>query len=143
MAVTIQVVFDCAQPSRLAAFWQVALDYRLDPPPPGFDSWDAAKKAWGLPEEWDEVSAISDPDKIGARLFFQKVPEGKSVKNRLHLDVMVGRGITDPQERWAAVLAHVDKLTAAGATTVEERRNEFGDHWMVMSDPEGNEFCIE
>lgn len=143
MAIAVQVAVDCAQPSRLAGFWQVALDYRLDAPPPGFDSWDAAKEAWGLPPEWDEVSAISDPDGIGARLFFQKVPEGKTVKNRLHLDVMVARGIKDPDERWAAVLAHVEKLVAAGATTIEERRNEFGDHWMLMTDPEGNEFCVE
>lgn len=143
MAVAVQVAFDCDDPDALGTFWQVALGYRLDPPPPGFDSWDAAKKAWGLPEEWNEVSAISDPDGVGPRLFFQKVPEGKTVKNRLHLDVMVARGIKDPGERWDAVLAHVEKLTAAGARSIEERSNEFGDHWMLMADPEGNEFCVE
>ncbi|HET8590237.1 MAG TPA: VOC family protein, partial [Nakamurella sp.] len=80
----------------------------------------------------------------GPRLFFQKVPEGKTAKNRVHLDVSVGRGITDPDERWRAVTAHVDTLVSAGATIVEERRNDqFGDHWMVMTDPDGNEFCVQ
>ncbi|TKV60646.1 VOC family protein [Nakamurella flava] len=143
MAVAVQIVLDCAHPSAQAAFWQIALDYRLDPPPPGFTSWDDAKKAWGLPEDWDQVSAISDPDGVGPRLFFQQVPEGKTVKNRLHLDVSVGRGIQDPEERWATVVARVERLTAAGAAVVEERRHEHGDHWMVMTDPEGNEFCVQ
>lgn len=143
MAVTVQVAFDCAHPSAQAEFWQTALDYQLDPPPAGFDSWDAAKQAWGLPDDWDEVSAISDPDGVGPRLFFQKVPEGKTVKNRLHLDVSAGHGITEPDRRWAAVLARVEVLTAAGAAVVEERRNRFGNHWMVMNDPEGNEFCVQ
>ena len=143
MAVAVQIALDCAHPSAQAAFWQIALDYRLDPPPPGFASWDDAKKAWGLPDDWDQVSAISDPDGVGPRLFFQQVPEGKTVKNRLHLDVSVGRGIKDPEERWASVITRVERLTAAGAAVVEERRNEYGDHWMVMTDPEGNEFCVQ
>lgn len=143
MAVTVQIAMDCMHPSAQAQFWQLALGYRLDPPPPGFDSWDAAKRAWGLPDDWDRISAISDPDGVGPRLFFQQVPEIKSVKNRVHLDVSVGRGVGDPVERWGVVRAHVDRLTAAGATVVDERRSELGDHWMVMTDPEGNEFCVQ
>ena len=61
----------------------------------------------------------------------------------MHLDIGVGRGIEAAEERWAAVTAHVDRLVEAGATVVDERRNDFGDHWMVMADPEGNEFCVQ
>jgi hypothetical protein len=145
VATTFQITFDASSPRMLSAFWATALGYRLDPPPPGHDSWESFLGSIDVPEErWDDASAISDPDGIGPRLFFQKVPEGKTAKNRVHLDVNAGHGITDSEERWRAVTERVQQLVAVGASIVEERRNDqFGDHWMVMADPDGNEFCVQ
>ena len=97
MAIPIQVTFDCADPDKLARFWAEALDYILQPPPDGFDSWDAFLESIGVPEdERDTASAVVDPDGQGPRLLFQVVPEGKSAKNRVHLDVNVGGGRRGP-----------------------------------------------
>ena len=99
-------------------------------------------RAWGVPEhEWDTAYAVVDPDGVGPRLFFQKVPEGKTAKNRLHLDVRVSDPATTPAERDAAVLAEVERLEAEGARRVEWRP-DMGRHFMVMQDVEGNEFCV-
>ena len=143
MGISAQVTFDAESPRRLAEFWATALNDRIDPPPEPFRSWPEALAAWGLPPDDDEVNAIVDPGGFGPRLYFQRVPEEKTGKNRVHLDVGVGRGIADPDERWAAVAAHVELLVAAGAGILQERRSDFGDHWMVLTDPEGNEFCVQ
>ncbi len=143
MGISAQVTFDAASPRALAEFWAIALEYEMDPPPPPFGSWPEALEAWGLPADSDDANAISDPAGTGPRLYFQRVPEGKVAKNRVHLDIGVGRGIESPDERWSAVTTHVERLVAAGAAVVEERRNDFGDHWMVLTDPEGNEFCVQ
>src|SRR5918994_4351983 len=94
MATRIQVTIDCADPDRLARFWAEALGYRLQEPPDGFDSWQAYWVSRGLPPEEveDGYDAIVDPDGVGPRIWFQQVPEGKVVKNRLHLDLDVGGG---------------------------------------------------
>lgn len=139
----IQVTFDCADPARLATFWAEALDYRLQDPPDGFDTWPAALAAWGVPEsEWNSASAIVDPAGRGPRIYFQRVPEPKSSKNRLHLDLRVsdGPGITVERKR-AQIAPTVAKLSSLGATEVGEVE-EMGSVWTVMRDPEGNEFCI-
>jgi hypothetical protein len=134
MAYGVQVTFDCAEPARLAAFWASALGYVIQPPPEGFESWPAFLESIGVPEsEWDTRSAIVDPDGKGPRLFFQRVPEGKAAKNRVHLDVNAGR------DRMAA---EVERLVGEGATVVGERE-EMGSHWVVLTDPEGNEFCLQ
>jgi hypothetical protein len=144
MAIAVQVTFDCHDPDALARFWAAILDYELDPPPPGFDSWEAWLREQGIPEsEWNSASAVSDPDGRGPRLFFQRVPEEKQVKNRVHLDVNAGgpRGTPD-DERRTAVDAAVDRAVSLGATQVrlvEER----GERHYVMQDPEGNEFCLQ
>jgi hypothetical protein len=143
-AVSVQITVDAAGPGALADFWAAALHYRVDDPPPGYESWQDALEASGLPpERWDDASAIVPVTGDGPRIYFQKVPEAKLAKNRLHFDVGVGRGIADPEERWRAVEVHVDRLVGLGATVVEERRNDWGDHWMVLQDPEGNEFCVQ
>jgi Glyoxalase-like domain len=78
MATSVQIVFDCADPARQAAFWAEALHYRIPRPPSGFSSWDDWARAEGIPEEsWNDASAIEDPDGAGPRVYFQKVPEGK------------------------------------------------------------------
>ena len=140
----VQVTFDCADPRTLSLFWADVLGYRLDPPPPGFDSWEAALAAWGVPEEhWNDKSAVSDADGRGPRLFFQRVPEPKSTKNRLHLDVRAAPG-TEGAEREAALNAEADRLVALGARVVEPFHvDPMGAAFIVMSDPEGNEFCLD
>ncbi|MEL7158504.1 MAG: VOC family protein [Actinomycetota bacterium] len=131
MANRIQLTFDAADPPALAAFWGLALGYVEQPPPAGFDSWEAFAEANGMPpESLGDYGAVVDPEGVGPRLLFLKVPEGKTAKNRLHLDVAV----TDPND-------HVARLTAAGATAIETR-TELGSTWTVMEDPEGNVFCV-
>lgn len=84
MAIPIQVVFDCADPARIASFWAGALGYVIQPPPEGFSSWEGFLTSIGVSEDrFNDRSAIVDPDGVGPRIFFQRVPEGKSVKNRV------------------------------------------------------------
>lgn len=140
MAIGVQVTFDAHDPQRLAQFWAVALDYVFDPPPPGFASWADFATARGIPrDQWR--AAVSDPAGQGPRLFFQPVPEGKTAKNRVHVDVQVGAGTADPAQRRAKVAEHVERLVAAGATKLDDV-DEMSEHWTVMLDPEGNEFCV-
>jgi hypothetical protein len=143
MAIGVQVTFDAADPRRLSEFWAVALDYVLQPPPEGFDSWEDWARSAGIPEHlWGNYGAAVDPAGNGPRLYFQKVPEGKTAKNRVHLDVNVGAGVTDDAERRRKVDAHVERLVAAGATVFRELE-EHGERCVVMHDPEGNEFCVQ
>ena len=115
----VQITFDCADPGALASFWAVALGYQLQPPPPGFDDWDAALDAWGVPpERRTERSALVPPDGTdGPRLFFQKVPEGKAAKNRVHLDVRAAPGL-EGDERMARLEEVCAELTALGAEQI-------------------------
>ena len=145
MAVGVQVTFDATSPKVLGEFWAVALGYRQEDPPPGFDSWDAALEAWGVPPEHrNDASALVDPTGTGPRFFFQKVPEGKTAKNRLHLDVRAAPGL-DGDERMAALEAECARLVALGASRL--RRHEpappMSAGFIVMQDPEGNEFCLD
>lgn len=142
MATDVQIVIDCADPARLAEFWAGALGYQVQPPPEGYDSWDSALAAWGVPDsERNSASAVTDPDGGGPRIYFQRVPEPKTVKNRLHLDVNAGAG--RPQdERRAVVEAEVDRLVGLGGTVLRVQEDWKG--WcIVMQDPEGNEFCVQ
>ena len=143
MARSFTVTFDAHDPDAQARFWAVALDYELQPPPPGFDTWDAFADQMGIPrEDRDRISAVVDPGGVGPRLLFLRVPEGKTAKNRVHLDVHSGStpGM-DRDEHLALVQQHVDRLVAAGATQFDSHE-EYGARWTVMQDPEGNEFCV-
>lgn len=146
MARPFQLVVDCADPEPLARFWAEALGYVLQPPPDGFDSWDAYRRDLGVPEEelGGGADCIVDPDGRGPRIWFQVVPEGKSVKNRLHLDVGVGGGRDVPlATRKERIDAEVARLAALGATLVGPLDCEGLDHYAVaMRDPEGNEFDV-
>ena len=94
-------------------------------------------------EHWNDKSAVSDAEGRGPRLFFQKVPEPKTTKNRLHLDVRAAPG-TEGAEREAALNAEADRLVALGARVVEPFHvDPMGAAFIVMSDPEGNEFCLD
>ena len=144
MAAGIQVVIDCADPDRVAAFWASALGYKLQDPPDGFATWDEFLAAIGVPDDQrNDASAVVDPDGVGPRLYFQKVPEGKVVKNRVHLDVNVGGGRSVPiEERKSRVGAEVERLKGQGATVLRPVE-EHDEYWVVMQDPEGNEFCLQ
>jgi hypothetical protein len=145
MARQVQITFDGAAPGRLAEFWAEALGYQVQPPPPGFASWPEALTAWGIPpERHDEASAAVDPDGEGPRLFFQRVPEGKTAKNRVHLDVRAAPGLTG-DERMATLEAECDRLVFLGATRllrVDPDPPLIGGN-IVMADPDGNEFCLD
>lgn len=142
---TIQVTFDCGDPAALSAFWNEVLGYRLADPPPGFDTWEAALDALGVPHERrNDMSASIDPDGVGPRLFFQRVPEGKQAKNRLHLDVRAAPGLAG-DDRMAALEAECARLQALGATRLQrhEPAPPLGAGHIVIADPEGNEFCLD
>ena len=141
MAPTVQVVLDCADPAAQAQFWAAALGYVVQPPPPPHESWPDFLRELGVPEEqWNDRSAVVDPDGVRPRIFLQKVPEAKTVKNRVHLDVQVGAGL-GPEERPGRVAAEVERLLGLGATHLRTY-DEMGEHWVVLQDPEGNEFCV-
>lgn len=143
MAIPMQVSFDADDPPRLARFWALALDYVLQPPPDGHDSWADWASANEIPQEaLGDYGAVIDPSGRGPRLLFQKVPEGKTAKNRVHVDVNVSAGIDDREERARTVDAHVERLVAEGGTLVADK-DERGERWVVMQDPEGNEFCVQ
>ena len=137
-----QVTFDCADPERVGRFWCEALGYVLPPPPAGFASWEDFDRT--LPEEHQGTAfACVDPTGVGPRLFFQRVPEGKVVKNRLHLDVRVGAGLAG-DERVAALEAECARLLPLGATRVQLLRADgINESCLVMQDVEGNEFCLD
>ena len=143
MAIRLQVVFDAADPPKLAAFWGEAIGYVEEDPPDGFESWEAWAAANDLPrEDWDRYASRVDPDGAGPRLFFQRVPEPKTAKNRVHLDLDVSGGRGTPiEDRRRRVADAVDRAVAAGATRVKAY-DEAGQHWVVLQDPEGNEFCL-
>jgi Glyoxalase-like domain len=145
MTTSIQIVFDTADPAREAEFWAAALGYALQPPPAGYDSWEAFLRARGVPaDRWNDASAITDPDGKGPRIYFQRVPEGKTAKNRMHLDLKVSGGPgTDVQERHRRVDAEVARIKALGASDERGPFERDGEYWVRMNDPEGNEFCVQ
>ena len=140
----VQDVFDCKDPAKLAEFYAQALNYKLQDPPEGFNSWEEALRAWRVPEEdWDSMSAIIDSDGSGPRILFQKMDTPKLGKNRLHVDVNASAGVQVPLEkRKVQVRAKVESLKGLGAR--EDHEVEEGEeYWVVMLDPEGNEFCVQ
>ncbi|MFE6968926.1 VOC family protein [Isoptericola sp. NPDC057653] len=117
-----QVTFDCADPERVARFWCEVLGYEMP----------------------DGVTSVAvDPTGVGPRLYFQRVPEGKVVKNRVHLDVRVGTGLVG-DERLAALRAEQARLEPLGAvhlwTQLADGEEE---SCITMQDVEGNEFCLD
>jgi predicted enzyme related to lactoylglutathione lyase len=109
---------DCADPYALAGFWSAVLGYQRHPD--------------GEPGE-DEAELVAPPG-AGPSMLFQRVPEGKSAKNRLHLDLRSPEG---------GQHAEIDRLLALGASMVDDRRALRPGGWAVLADPEGNEFCID
>jgi hypothetical protein len=145
MATSVQIVFDCADPDRQARFWAEALHYRMPDPPAGFATWDDWARSEGIPEErWNDARAVEDPERAGPRIFFQRVPERKVAKNRMHMDLNVGGGPgVAPEEARRRIDAEVARLKALGATDERGSKEERGQYWVRMNDPEGNEFCVQ
>jgi Glyoxalase-like domain len=117
---------DAADPHRLASFWALALDYVDER---GNDNPDGA--------------SIIDPGGVGPAIGWLRVPEGKTAKNRVHIDIRVaGEGPWDVAERDRLIRELVHVLVGAGATKVREEAD--GEHLshVAMLDPEGNEFCV-
>ncbi|TDB99422.1 VOC family protein [Nonomuraea longispora] len=122
MARLRDVVVDCRHPASLARFWAAVLDgYAVAP----YDEDELARlRANGIDDPEDDPTVLVEGGP--PRLWFQHVPEHKAVKNRVHLDV----DSDDPG-------AEIARLTELGATVVATR-----DDWVIMADPEGNEFCV-
>lgn len=134
-----QLTFDARDPQRLARFWGNVLGYVSQPPPEGFDSWDEFAAANNMPADAaDMYAAVVDPDGVGPRVLFLRVPEDKSAKNRMHLDVVVPR---DDRTDRGPLETRAGELEFAGGTRLREM-DEHGHLWFVMADPEGNEFCL-
>ena len=144
MATSVQIVFDCADPDGQARFWAEALHYVLPEPPEGFASWTDWARAQGVPEdEMNDRAVAEDPEGKLPRLFFQRVPEGKVAKNRMHIDLNISGGRAVPlEERIRRVDAEVARLKSLGASDHRGTGEEPGGYWVRMNDPEGNEFCV-
>ncbi len=138
----VQVTFDCADPRAVAHFWKAVLGYVDSPVPSGFDSWDAFDASLPVQSQ-GSAWACQDPDGVGPRLFFQRVPELKTAKNRVHLDVRVGVRLTG-DERVAALEADAVRLEALGARRLYlQLADEENESCLTMQDIEGNEFCLD
>ena len=141
MYTKIQVVFDAADPPKLATFWALALGYIPEPPPEGFASWDEWADANNIPlDQRNTGRTLVDKERDRPDIFFLQVPEAKQVKNRVHLDIKVAAGLGGAERR-TAIEAEADRLIALGAT-VGERFDESDGYHVLMLDPEDNEFCL-
>jgi hypothetical protein len=141
----LQITLDAADPGAQAVFWAEALGYQVQPPPPPYESWDQALDAFDVPAEHrNDASAVIDPAGRRPRIFFQKVPEAKTAKNRMHFDVRAAPGLAG-DDRMAALEAEAGRLEKLGASRRQrlEPRAPLEAGHIVMADPEGNEFCLD
>jgi hypothetical protein len=139
----VQVTFDCAEPKLVARFWAAVLGYGAPPPPEGFASWEEFDRTAPPDHRGESDAAITDPTGAGPRLYFQRVPEGKVVKNRVHLDVRAGTGLVG-DERLATLEAESERLVALGAKQLYvQRADAENESCITMQDVEGNEFCLD
>lgn len=138
----VQVTFDCENTRAVAQFWKAALGYVDPPAPEGYASWEDYVETRTEAEKV-EFWACQDPNGVGPRLYFQQVPERKSVKNRLHLDIRIGPGLRG-DERLAELESEAARLEAIGARRLYLMAAD-GDNEavLVMQDIEGNEFCLD
>src|ERR1700733_4663708 len=141
MATTIQVTFDCNDPHGMARFWSAALGYEKEDHSSLVESlltsgalqFEDTAETEGCMRQFADVSACRDPNGRGPRLYFQKVPEKKAVKNRVHLDLHVG------PEHYEAEAARVEAHGARKLWYSDDR----GAKCWTMADIEGNEFCVD
>lgn len=140
-----QVVIDCSAPHDLADWWAAALGWSVEPSDEAFitkmvdaghaSSDDTTRHNGVL--VWKEGAAIRRPEESGElgdrRILFQLVPEAKTAKNRVHLDLRVG-----PEK----VETEVERLVGSGATVLHRGQQGPMHTWVTIADPEGNELCI-
>lgn len=153
MSATVQITVDAHDPRALSLFWKQALGY-IHPGPPGvsvapgddpLQAWDEFLAASGVPVELrNSASALEDPDGSGPRIFFQQVPEPKTAKNRMHLDIRTASELRD-EERMDALEVECARLVGLGASRLQRHEPEppTSIGFLVMADPEGNEFCLD
>jgi hypothetical protein len=154
MSSTVQITFDAHDPRALSIFWKEVLGY-VHPGPPGVElpdgvdplqAWDDFLAEQSVPaEQRNNSSALEDPDGDGPRIFFQQVPESKTAKNRMHLDVRTASDLRGAQ-RMAAIEERAERLVALGASRIarfEPDEEAFSLGFIAMADPEGNEFCLD
>jgi hypothetical protein len=135
----IQVAIDCADPHSLARFWAAAAGYTVEDHSAGvakmieagYATRDDAVEIDGK-LQWSTAAACSDPDGSRPRLLFQTVPEPKTIKDRIHLDLHFGEEQRD---------AEVERIIALGATKLWDGQ-QGPQTWVTLADPEGNEFCV-
>lgn len=144
MSHSIQIVIACENPARLAEFWAGALGYIVQPPPPGFDTWDDFADSVGIPaERRNDISAVVDPDGEGPRILFERWDGGEPNK-RVHIDV---NAIADrelgAEEREKRLAEERERLEAIGARFHRVASGMAGETWMEMFDVEGNWFCVQ
>lgn len=144
--VHFQVTLDCTDPHGQARFWAAAIGYQVEVHEEMIR--DYLDKGWISQDDvvtvegrlsWHDAAAIrpagadlAEVRRNGGRLLFMKVPEPKTVKDRMHLDLRVGPGLRE---------AEVKRLESLGATVLYEHDEQDG-HWVTLQDPEGNEFCV-
>jgi len=136
MARRFGITVDCADPIALGAFWCALLGYQEEPPPAGYRDWAAYDAANGISAEQANAGmTIVDPAGTGPRIHLQRVPEPKVGKNRWHLDVVAS-------DRTAAGLDDAVSAAESLGARVLRRSPDAADVFVVLADPEGNEFCL-
>ena len=139
-AYDVQVAVDAKDPHALAAWWADALGWKKEPSNEAFirqmieqgHATDDDTTTFNGELVWKDGAAVARPDGLSPRLYFQRVPEPKTVKNRMHLDLRIGTDDVD---------AVVERLVANGATVLYQGQQ--GPHtWVTIADPEGNELCV-
>jgi hypothetical protein len=142
----LQITIDCRDPGALLPFWAAALGYEPRPAPPGFATWRDWYVEVGVPEEelgdGDCQDRLHDPAGVGPLVWFQVVPEPKTTKNRVHVDVLLTDRALPVAQRKPVVDAKVAELLALGGTTVRVGDEHEGQYGVTLQDPEGNELCI-
>lgn len=121
-------------------FWSAALGYIPQPPPPGFETWEAFADSVGIPEEArNDISAVVDPDEDGPRILFERW-DGGGPNKRFHLDI---NAVGEADDKQARLAEERTRLEALGATFGRVATGMAGEVWMEMYDPEGNWFCVQ
>ena len=141
-----QLTIDANDPAKLARFWAQALGYQPVPPAAPDTTWWAHYRA-RLGDEPAFDNRLFDPEGRRPPIWFQEVPESKAGKNRVHVDVYpTGRDRTLPQEQRVEIVdTKVAELLELGATVLRRERDDDPDdpvYFVVLQDPEGNEFCV-
>ena len=143
MSHSIQVVFACEDPNRLAEFWAGALGYVIQPPPEGFATWDDFADSVDIPpEKRNDLSAVVDPDGNGPRIFFERYDGGQR-NQRVHIDVNAVQTDLPDADRRLRLADERKRLQKLGASYKREATGLAGEIWIEMFDPEGNWFCVQ